>query len=173
MKFRNKASLVLLKWSFAFLLPILLVILLDGGYDLTDRSDIRSLNKGFIFFVAFSSFYVIEELKKYIIINDDHVYFNLFKFKKIKIMKNSSFGVRYEDIIGIDSKFIPVLGLVSIKINAKNIPERIKISFAFSKHKKLYSEIVKKSKIYNPDVYIDSKLEEYLKQEGYLKDLFD
>lgn len=170
MKFRNKASLVLLKWSFAFLLPISLVSFFIGGFDLTDNSDIRTLNKGLYFFVAFSAFYIIEELKKYISINDDHIYFNLFKFNKIKIMKTSSFGVRYEDIIGIESKFVPVLGLISININAKNIPERIKISFSFRKYKKLYAEIVKRVKRYNPDVYIDSELEEYLEKRGLLEE---
>lgn len=171
MKFRNKASLVLIKWGAAFLLPILIVSYLIGGFDLTDSSDRRTLNKGFYFFVAFSTFYIIEELKKYVEIHDDHFYLNLFKFKKIKFMKNTSFGVRYEDIISIESKFLPVLGLYSIKINAKNIPEKLKITFCFRKHKKLFAEIVKRAKRYNPDVYIDSKLEEYLEKRGLLEEI--
>ncbi|MBQ2974740.1 MAG: hypothetical protein IJE19_10325 [Clostridia bacterium] len=169
MKFRNKVSLVLIKWSAAFLFPIAFVSYFIGGYDLTDPSDLRSLNKGFCFFVAFSTFYIIEELKKYVLIKDDHVYFNLFKFKKIKFMKNTSFGIRYEDIIGIESNFLPFWGLYSIKINAKNLPEKIKISFCFRKHKKLYVEIIKRAKAVNPDVYIDSKLEEYLEKRGLLE----
>lgn len=63
------------------------------------------------------------------------------------------------------------MGLHAIRINAKNIPEKIKISFGFRKHKKLYAEIVKRARKYNPDVYIDSKLEDYLEKRGLFEEI--
>lgn len=170
MKFRYKILAVFLKWGSAYLCGMFLAYLMVGGITF-DNSGIKSFNKSFYFFVAFSAFYVIEELKKYIEIFNDHVYFNLFKFKKIKFMKSSSFGVRYEDILSVESKFLPVLGLYAIIINAKNIPEKIKISFGFRKHRKLYSEIVKRAKKHNPNAYIDSKLEDYLEKRGLLEEI--
>lgn len=102
-----------------------------------------------------------EFFNKSVELNETYAEFKSFRFKSVKMKDPVFFGVKYADILSVESRRIPVFGVWAIKIHAKNLPQKISVSFCFKKHKELFAELIKSAKLHNPDVYIDEHLAEY------------
>ena len=76
-----------------------------------------------------------------------------------------SFSVKYVDVLGIEARHIPLIGVWAIKINARNLPNKITVSFCFHKHKEMFMNLCKLIKQHNPNAYIDSRLTKYLERK--------
>ena len=166
MKFKYSSFSVWLKCLTVFLLTVFVLVciiyLCNGSVDY-DISLKRSIVKSFVFYIGFVSVCVVEESRKYVELFDTYIRFNSFRFKKIRLNKNSSeFAVRYEDIYSVEAVRVPLIGLWAVKIGAKNLPEKIRLSRNFRRENLMYTEILKRVKESNPDVYIDEKLNRYL-----------
>lgn len=114
-------------------------------------------------FIFMVSAYGKEMIKKHVMLHNEYVCFNSFRFKGDR--KASSVNVRYEDILSFDVKTLPLIGVWAVQINAKNLPEKMTVSFCFCKHKELYRKLCEAVKERNPKVYIDNRLEKKIFQE--------
>ena len=165
MKFKYSAFSVWLKCLTVFLLTILVLVCIIYFYNGSVYYDIsfkKSVIKSFVFYISVISVYVVEESRKFVELTDSCVRFNSFRFKKIKLKNSVAFAVRYEDIYSIEAVRIPLIGLWAVKIGAKNLPEKIRLSRNFRKENLMFSEIIKRVKQNNPDAYIDGKLSKYI-----------
>lgn len=112
-----------------------------------------------VFLVSCAFMYIGEYSNKYVNFLDDYIHFNSFRFKmKVNPM---SLKVKYEDVYSIKPRKLPIVGVWAIKINAKNLPHEITISFCFKKHKELFENLCTLVKKYKPDAYIDKELSKY------------
>ncbi len=107
-----------------------------------------------------------EKLNQYVELYNNYVHLNSFRFKDVRQKKALSFNIKYEDIFSIEAKTLPLIGVVGIKINARNLPQKLTITASISKHKELFKKICIYAKDYNPKVYIDEKLEKYIGDGG-------
>ena len=165
MKFKYSVFSVWLKWLSVYVLTVIFCIVTDylwHGVIEFDKGFKEGLVKSFCACMALSAVYIVEESRKYITLFDEHVHFNSFRFKKLKLKRSSEFAVRYEDIYSIEAVRIPLIGLWAVKIGAKNLPEKIRLSRNFRKENLMFSEIIKRVKQNNPDAYIDGKLSKYI-----------
>jgi len=113
----------------------------------------------FLFFFIVMFGYSSEYNNRYVEIFDEYIRFNSFRFKRLRNIV--SVNIKYDDIISIKSKSLPVIGLLAIKINAKNIPHEITLSICFKDHKKMFKNICRSISEHNKDVIIDSYLNEH------------
>ena len=111
------------------------------------------------FFAVVMMGYSSEYNNRYVEIFDEYIKFNSFRFKRFRNI--ISLNIRYEDIISIKSKSLPLFGLWAIKINAKNIPHEITLSICFKDHKNMFKNICRSVGEHNKDVIIDSYLNEH------------
>ncbi len=165
MKFKYSAFSVWAKWLSVFILGIILslcILYLWCGSIEINKGFKEGLIKSFGACMALSAVYIVEESRKYITLFDEHIHFNSFRFKKLKLKRSSEFAVRYEDIYSIEAVRIPLIGLWAVKIGAKNLPEKIRLSRNFRKENLMFSEIIKRAKQNNPDAYIDRNLSKYI-----------
>lgn len=159
MKYKYSRFMILLQWSLVFVYAALwpCFFYLIG-------KDIAWIQKNSIvvtvFILVFISIYNGEYMNRYVEISDDYIRFNSFRFKRMK--KVLSLNVRFDNFYSIEARTLPLFGLWGIRINAKDIPHPITVSFCFSKHKKLYRTLCAQVKQHNPKVYIDEKLEKYI-----------
>ena len=70
-----------------------------------------------VFFAVVMMGYSSEYNNRYVEIFDEYIKFNSFRFKRLRNV--ISLNIRYEDIISIKSKSLPLFGMWAIKINAK------------------------------------------------------
>ncbi len=123
---------------------------------------IKVLIPCFVMFIYLALFYMREYTNRYIYVSDEHIRFNSFRFKR---MRNPiSLNVRYENIISIKPKKLPLFGLWGIIINAQNIPHEITLSICYHNHKKMFWNICNESKKHNSNVIIYADLKEYLEK---------
>ncbi len=113
-----------------------------------------------VFYVKFSR----EMLTKYVELSETSIKFNAFRFKDIKMKNALSFNVNYEDILCVESKRLPIVGVWAISVEAKNLPHKMTISFCFAKHKELTRNLCRYTKQYNPEVYIEPQLMKYIEE---------
>ena len=115
------------------------------------------------YFVLMYFMFSKEFFNKSVELDETCAKFNSFRFKSIKMKDPVFFGVKYVDILSIESRRIPLLGVWAIKIHAKNLPQKISVSFCFKNHKKLFAELIKSAKQNNPNVYVDEHLVNYVR----------
>lgn len=76
-------------------------------------------------------------------------------------------NVCYENILAIDSKRTPLLGIYKVVVRAKNMPGSIPITPVMSHYWKLVTQLCDLAKKYNPQVNIsDDLLEEIEKKRN-------
>ena len=164
MKYNYKKSMLVLQW---IILACLYVTMIGLVYCFGANE--RFLKKavwgagGFFFFMVAT--YSKEFTNRYVELQDNSIRFNSFRFKNVKMKNTVSFGVNYEDVLAIDIRKLPLIGIWAISINAKSLPQKITISFCFIKHKELYSNLCKLVKQHNSSAYIDSCLVEFLERK--------
>lgn len=134
--------------------------LFTKGIKILNNIDIRAF---LVFFVILFPF-LGEYLNRFIEFYDEYVTFNSFRIRKT--VRN--YNIRYEDILRIDSKKIPLLGFYKIIVTAKNVPYSIPVTWCMKKHKKLFGELCVYAKKGNPKVNISKQLIEYYKKKGIL-----
>ncbi len=138
-----------------FLAVFLIMWYFDKNTDkLTDRiADVAAFTLGLGIYFSFEYF------RKHVEIFDDYVRFN--SFRLIKSIDTVSINIKYEDIQSIEARYLPIIGVWGIRIHSRNSPKHIDLSFAFGKHKEMYSEICKKANEFNPHVVIDRRIKKY------------
>lgn len=168
MKFKYSVFSVFFKYSAIYILTILICMIVIyfwyGSFEIT-KGFKEGLYKSLVIYFGFLAVYMVEESRKYVMIFDEHIHFNSFRFKKLKIKRSSEFAVRYEDIYCLEAVKIPLIGLWAVKIGAKNLPEKIRLSRNFRKENIMFSEIIKRVKENNPDAFIDRKLNKYFEND--------
>ena len=165
MKFKYSIFTLFLKYTTIYILTVFIaffVIYIFNGVIEMDKGLREGLLKSFIFYFGFTTVYIVEESRKYVVLFDEHIHFNSFRFKRLKLKRSSEFAVRYEDIYSLESVRIPLIGLWAVKIGAKNLPEKIRLSRNFRKENLMFTEIINRVKENNPNAYIDKKLTKYL-----------
>ncbi len=156
MKYKYSKIAILIQYIIFALFDVLLIVF--AAY--LEPNNPRFMAKiifgltGIFIFMVFN--YSKEMINKYVMLYDEYIHFNSFRFKGNQ--KSSSINVRYEDILSFDVKTFPLIGVWAIQINAKNFPQKITVSFCFCKHKELYYRLCKSVKQKNPKVYIDERL---------------
>ena len=113
----------------------------------------------FVFVIGYSS----EFNNRYVEIFDEYIKFNSFRFKWLRNV--ISLNIRYEDIISIKTKSLPLFGIWAIKINAKNIPHEITLSICFKHHKIMFKNICLNVIEHNKDIYIDSSIQNLINEK--------
>ena len=108
-----------------------------------------------------------EYTNKYVELFDENVRFNSFRFKDVRMKKAIAFSVKYEDIISVNVRTLPIIGIWAISIKAKNLPQRVTVSFCFKNHRKFYDSLCKHVENKNPNAYIDKRLKEYIERKKH------
>lgn len=145
-----------LQFLLAYIAVGVMIILIHVSYknfSLTIKNIIGSIGLAFVAFATSK-----DNVKQYVELNENFMLFQ-YRFLHSKL-RNSlcKFNVMYEDVISITCKKIPLIGITSIKINAKNIPENIKLTFSYCKRNEMYKNICKNVLDKKPEVTIDNHL---------------
>lgn len=120
-----------------------------------------------IFFAFCVFMFTGEYTNKYVELFDESVRFNSFRFKDVRMKKAIAFSVKYEDIISVNVRTLPIIGIWAISIKAKNLPQRVTVSFCFKKHREFYYNFCKRVENKNPNAYIDKRLKEYIERKKH------
>lgn len=97
--------------------------------------------------------------------HDEYITFNSFRISK----KVRDFNVRYEDILSLEAKVFPLVGIYRVRVRCKNVPWQIPVIFFMKKHNELFARLYSTAKAHNPSVYFDQKAIQILERKGYLK----
>lgn len=160
MKYRYSKLAFICSWLLVGSIVMLLLYLFGILINASEDKFIKVFMICPAFFITVMMGYSSEYNSRYVEIFDEYIKFNSFRFKRLRNVV--SFNIRYEDIISIKSKSLPVIGLLAIKIKAKNIPHEITLSICFKGHKKMFKNICHSVSEHN-NVIFDSYLEEYFK----------
>lgn len=159
---KYKYSLILYTLQFVFVLFMEYALLL-AIYKF--NNDLQFMLKTFfgaiLLLFTIYSLYFKEFANKSVELTETCINFNSFRFKDVKMKNSVSFGVKYADIFSIEARHIPLIGTWAIKINARNLPHKMTVSFCFKKHKDLYGNIIRLVMQHNPNAYIDNRLKRY------------
>lgn len=104
-----------------------------------------------------------EYLTRYVEFCDNYVTFNSYRVNK----RVYNFNVKYEDILSLEATMIPVVGIYKVKVNAKNLPANIPVTYCISKHNEMFATLCEKVEKANPKVYIDERIIKHLEKKGY------
>ncbi len=166
MKYKYRKLAALGEWlSVGLILIIAIVVIVLTSPDKTIEAE--TLLGGIGMYFAFVIIYSGELIRKYIELFDEHAHFYSFRFKNIKLRNTVSFNVKYKDILNISARRLPVIGIWGIKVTAKNLPHAVTLSFCFCNHNEMYDNLCKFAKQHNPNVYIDSRLTEFLERKRH------
>lgn len=154
MDYHYSRLLIVLNWLTAYAAILLFLALLSIAGNEPLAQQLKYAVIGFVFIVFFSRFYSKEYYQRRVIIEDTHVIFQSFR-----IARNvRTICVKYENILSITASTLPVLGVLSISIKAKNVPWEIPVSWRITHHKTLFSQLCVQAKMHNQTVYIDEAL---------------
>lgn len=164
MKSEYKKSILFLQEVVLFAIGIGMALLFwRGRYD-TDSFK-RTLVGGIGLMIAFFAVFFAEYFNRYVELGESCAKFNSFRVTKGK--KAMNMNVCYENILAIDSKRMPLLGIYKVVVRAKNMPGSIPITPVMSHYWKLVTQLCDLAKKYNPHVNIsDDLLEEIEKKRG-------
>ncbi len=109
------------------------------------------------FLVTFILLLGKELLYRKVEIDESGICFNNFRFRGMS--KTIQFALSYSDVISLKIKRLPLIGIINISINAKNIPHPVKVSCFYSDYKNMFEDIITNTRIHNPDVIIQSASE--------------
>ena len=156
MKYRYSQIISALNWltSFAIvsIFNIVLYAFIFHSYSTFRKNVIISI----VMYIAMVIGYNKEYRERYVELKDDYAVINSFRIAR----KVRSFNINYEDIISIDTKSLPVIGVYAFIIKAKNIPWKIRITWRMCKFKELAAILYKKTAATNETEYIDIKFKE-------------
>ena len=167
MKSEYKKSILFLQEVVLFAIGIGMALLFwRGRYD-TDSFK-RTLVGGIGLMIAFFAVFFAEYFNRYVELGESCAKFNSFRVTKGK--KAMNMNVCYENILAIDSKRMPLLGIYKVVVRAKNMPGSIPITPVMSHYWKLVTQLCDLAKKYNPQVNIsDDLLEEIEKKRDKLR----
>ena len=154
MDYHYNRFLIIINWlaAYATIASIVAVFTLARNESLAQNMEYFVI--GFVFIVFFSIFFSKEYCRRRVVIEETTVVFHSFRIAR----EVRTIHVKYEYILSIKAKSLPVLGVVSISIKAKNVPWEIPVSWRITHHKKLFSQLCKQAKMHNQTVYIDEAL---------------
>lgn len=115
------------------------------------------------FFMVYLVIYSREFFERYVEFNTEFVCFNSYRLGK-QVRK---INIHYEDILSLESTKIPLLGIYKVKVKAKNVPWIIPVTWCMAKKNDLFGNLCIYAKKHNPQVYIDSRLTDFLEKKGY------
>ncbi len=161
MKYRYSKLAFICSWLLVGSIVMLLLYLFGILINASEDKFIKVFMICPAFYISVMMGYYSEYSNRYIELFDDYIKFNSFRFKRLRNV--ISLKIRYEDVIGIKSKSLPLIGLYAIKICAKNIPHDITLSICFKGHKKMFKNICRSVSEHNNNVIFDSYLEEHFK----------
>ena len=155
---------------------ILCMLITEIVWDVTsntpehDKADIHRQSIAYGFFLVSGLMGALQPqyFKRYVEFRETSILFNSFTLKsRVRGADPKAFNVPilYENITRIEAKFIPILGLYKIIVNGKNIFEPIQVTWCMEKKNELFYNICVYAKRFNPKVYIDPKLKDYLERK--------
>lgn len=160
MKYRYNTIVIFLNWTTAFAVSFLILCIL---YHISHS--LNFFRRGLVSVIALEIFMIVgfnkEYQERYIEFKDEIVVFNSFRIAS----KVRTFNVKYEDIIRLHAKSLPILGIYAIVIKAKNIPWDIKVTWRMNKHKELFSTLCRKAFETKEVEFIDSNLITFLEKQ--------
>ena len=154
-KYRYSPVINCLNWAFALIVTFATVLIISA---IAGKLDFVSMRKPFAFCLGLW-FVMIHRFNKqytecYVSFSDEYITFNSFKIA----YKIRNVNVRYEDIIGLYAKTVPVLGMRAVIVKAKNLPGDITVTWRMVKHKELFLKLYDSAKSTGETEYIDEKL---------------
>ena len=156
MKYRYSQIINALNWLTVFIIMIIMILSVYYFFS----KDLALLRKNtimsFALYFAMVIGYNKEYRERYMELKNDYAVINSFRIAR----KVRSFNINYEDIISIDTKSLPVIGVYAFIIKAKNIPWKIRITWRMCKFKELAAILYKKTAATNETEYIDIKFKE-------------
>ncbi len=162
MKSEYKKSILFLQEVVLFAIGIGMALLFwRGRYD-TDSFK-RTLVGGIGLMIAFFAVFFAEYFNRYVELGESCAKFNSFRVTKGK--KAINMNVCYENILAIDSKRMPLLGIYKVVVRAKNMPGSIPITPVMSHYWKLVTQLCDLAKKYNPQVNISDDLLEEIEKK--------
>lgn len=142
-------------------LMLLLKYIRDGDITFTRKMIITLYG----FLITCWSLWGKEYLNRFVEFHDEYVCFNSFRFGKTV----RDLNVRYEDILSLEAKVFPLVGIYRVRVRCKNVPWQIPVIFFMKKHNELFARLYSTAKAHNPGVYFDQKAIQILERKGYLK----
>lgn len=155
MKSKYKKSVLALQAIFCFTMGICFALLFFYGRYHTE-SFRKTLVRGIGVMMGLFLFTFAEYFNRYIKLDENCAKFN--SYRVIKGKKAMFLDVCYENIIAIDSKRLPAIGIYKVIIRAKNMPGSIPITPVMSHYWKLVAEICNRVQKHNPQVNISDDL---------------
>ena len=144
-----------------FLIAGLITLLLYFEY-MFNKS--RFVNRVFflaVFLIASTPF-VISIFKRKIILNTEHVEFISFFNSVYTSKKERDFSVMYRYITKIERKKSIIPQKISLKITVKGRSKPIFVEYNMVGYKELFRNLCVKVQEFNPNVYIESEIWEYI-----------
>ncbi len=163
MKYYYKKSSYFVQWAFLVLFNALLIAI-SYFTGTSEKTMIKLIFGSCGLLLVFFSRYTGEYMNKYVELQHESIRFNSFILKNAGKTRSISYTIRYEDVISIECRTFPVIGLWAIYVNGKNLPSKVPITLSFQKHKELCNDLCKKVKERNPNAYIDSRLAKYCEE---------
>lgn len=99
-----------------------------------------------------------EFYRRYIELCDSYVHFHSFRFKDVTMKKAASFNVMYENILSMDAKRLPIIGVYAVIFKAKSLPKELTVSFFYHDYKELFKSLCESVSQANPNAYIDDRI---------------
>lgn len=161
MKYRYSRMAIVLQ---ALLIIVILALAIFLCY--MSNGDIKYLKKMLViipcYLITGYFLWSKEYFNRFAEFHDEYITFNSFRISK----KVRDFNVRYEDILSLDAVIIPLLGIYKIKVNCKNIPWQIPVTWCMCNHNELFAKLCLEAESHNPNAYIDPRVIEFLKKRG-------
>ena len=162
MKHQYRKSLTYIQWistALLFALALFICWLLGINEKTLLKTGVGCFGLLIVQYVRFSR----EMLNRYVELYDDHILFNSFRFRDVKMKPAVSLNVNFEDIWSIEAKTLPIIGIWAISVEGSNLPHKVTLSFCFEKHKELTRNLCDSVNKHNSKVFIDPRLTEYIK----------
>lgn len=163
MKYRYSKLAFICSWLLVGSIEMLLLYLFGILVNASEDKFIKVFMICPAFFITVMMGYSSEYTNRYVELFDDYIKFNSFRFKRLRNV--ISLKIRYEDIISIKTKSLPLFGIWAIKINAKNIAHEITLSICFKHHKIMFKNICLNVIEHNKDIYIDSSIQKLINEK--------
>lgn len=166
MKYKYKKMSWFLQWLFIVLVCALMILFyyLNGT---SERTLYKMIGGGTGLLLLFFFRYTGDYLNKYVELQEEVIRFNSFILRKAGTTRSITYNVRYEDIISVECRTIPIIGLYAIYIVGKNLPSKIPITLSFSKHRDLCRNLCATIKLRNPRAYVDPRIDKYCERANY------
>lgn len=142
-------------------LMLLLKYIRDGDIRFTRKMIITLYG----FLITCWSLWGKEYLNRFVEFHDEYVCFNSFRFGKTV----RDLNVRYEDILSLEAKVFPLVGIYRVRVRCKNVPWQIPVIFFMKNIMSFLLGYIPPLRHIIPVSILTKRRYRYLKERGILK----